>query len=50
MFYSSINLMVQIPIGMELIISCDFLIPNSMKLFQGSIWIGTKVRHLKILQ
>jgi hypothetical protein len=33
----------QIPIGMELIISCDFLIPNSMKLFQGSIWIGTKV-------
>jgi hypothetical protein len=33
MFYSSINLMGQIPIGMELIISCDFLIPNFMKLF-----------------
>jgi hypothetical protein len=27
----------QIPIGMELIISCDFFIPNFMKLFQGSI-------------
>jgi hypothetical protein len=41
--------MMQVPIGMELIISCDFLIPNSMKLFQGLILIVTEVRHVKIL-
>jgi hypothetical protein len=50
MVYNSIHLMVSIPIGIELIISCDFLIPNFMKLFQGSIYIGNKVRHMKILQ
>jgi hypothetical protein len=37
MVYSSINLMGQFPIGAELIISCDFLIPNFMELFQGLI-------------
>jgi hypothetical protein len=39
----------QISIGMELIISCDFFIPNFMKLFQGSIKIVIDVRHVKIL-
>jgi hypothetical protein len=37
MIYNYIHLMVQIPIGIELIISCDFLIPNFMKLSRVTI-------------